>query len=91
MHPTRSKTVPVTFTAVVLLFGSQSLNAECVSATLADEVYYSCSGVLTVVPKETEQAVGSTLDEEAQKSGTEWENRESTPRGNAERPATRLP
>lgn len=35
----------------LLVFAWQPLAAECVSATFADEVVYSCSGVLTVVPR----------------------------------------
>lgn len=35
-----------------LLLAAPPLAAECVSATLADQVYYSCSGVLTAMPNE---------------------------------------
>lgn len=48
-----------------LLFVAQPLAAECVSATLADEVLYSCSGVLTVVPRGDWQDTGPVPEKEA--------------------------
>jgi hypothetical protein len=37
-----------------VLLGAPAIASDCVSATFADEVYYSCSGVLTVVPRDAE-------------------------------------
>ena len=34
------------------LLGVPAVASDCVSATIADKVYYSCSGALTVVPRD---------------------------------------
>ena len=49
----------------LLVFGWQPLAAECVSATFADEVVYSCSGVLTVVPRVDQQDTAPIPETEA--------------------------
>lgn len=87
----RSITPSIILATALVILGSQSLSADCVSAILANEVYYSCSGVLTVVPKEAGQAVGLTGGEELQKSVTESERYEREPPENKERPVPRLP
>lgn len=87
----RSNTQAIILATALVILGSQSLSADCVSAILANEVYYSCSGVLTVVPKDTGRSVGMTEEEELQKYGMEFERREHTPPEHEERPLTRLP
>jgi hypothetical protein len=61
--------------------GLPSVSAECVSATLANEVYYSCSGVLTVIPRDEPRESGSV-------SGPEPARSDQKPGGHDEIPAT---
>lgn len=57
MTPRTLKTACTSIGSLLLLLGTQPLVAECVSASIANETFYSCSGVLTVVPKEASDAV----------------------------------
>ena len=91
MQLARSRIAGITATAAIVLFGSQSLAEGCVSATLADAVYYSCSGVLTVVPKETGEGVDSSVDGNAQGTEIKSERPDGTPAENEDRHVTRNP
>jgi hypothetical protein len=91
MQLAQSRIAGVTVTAAIFLLGSQSLAEGCVSATLADEVYYSCSGVLTVVPKETGEGVDSSRDGALQKIERKSERPDGTPAGSEDRRVTRNP
>ncbi len=91
MQLAQSRIVGVTVTAAIFLLGSQSLAEGCVSATLADEVYYSCSGVLTVVPKETGKGVDSSRDGDLQRTEIKSERRAGTPAESENHTVTRKP
>jgi hypothetical protein len=69
-----------------VLPGAPGLAADCVSATFADEVYYSCSGVLTVVPRGAKPDAGkdrpsesSTPDTESAATGAAESDSEASP------------
>jgi hypothetical protein len=54
-----------------VMLGAPAVAADCVSATFADEVYYSCSGVLTVIPRDEEPDAGKDRPSEASTPETE--------------------
>jgi len=58
MHVQYAKRLAVFVAAAAPLLGPQTLSAECVSARFADQVYHSCSGVLTVMPAQDGQLAG---------------------------------
>lgn len=70
MHVPYAKTLVVFITAAVPLIGPQTLSAECVSARFADQVYHSCSGVLTVMPHPDGQPVGPSRERDSSPSAT---------------------
>jgi hypothetical protein len=76
-----SKLPALAMATILFIVGTPSVSAECVSATLADEVYYSCSGVLTVIPREEARETGSV-------SGPEPPRSEQKPGGHDDTPAT---
>ncbi len=86
MQLVQSKIVGITVSAAIFLVGSQSLAEGCESATLADEVYYSCSGVLTVMPKDTVKSVNLSRDGELQTTESKSENRDGTPTESEDHP-----
>ncbi|AHE99885.1 hypothetical protein THITH_03030 [Thioalkalivibrio paradoxus ARh 1] len=64
---------------LLVLVGPQPLSAECVSATVADQVFYSCSGVLTVVPKGEEKDSGLAHEKHPAQSDEETERPDGDP------------
>ncbi len=66
MHALTRKNMTCMGVALGLLAGSSGALAECFSQTIAEETYYACSGVLTIVPAEgtgaTEKGVTTPRD-----------------------------
>ncbi len=54
-----------------VLLGVPAVGSDCVSATFADEVYYSCSGALTVVPRDAATQAGKDRASESPTPQTE--------------------
>lgn len=68
--------------AGALLLGSQVVHAECTSTAFADEVYYSCSGVLTVMPRSGGEDANAVPEREPPESATASEPLDDTPVAN---------
>ncbi len=62
-----------------LLFGSQAVHAECASTTFAEEVHYSCSGVLTVMPRRGGEDANAVPERDPSESATESERVDDRP------------
>lgn len=77
--------------AGALLLGSQSLTAECASTTFAEEIHYSCSGVLTVMPRGDSEDAESVRERDRTESGMGPQGREDQPAADEARPANRAP
>ena len=77
--------------AGALLLGSQSLTAECASTTFAEEIHYSCSGVLTVMPRGNNEDAESAPERDPSESGMEPQGRDDRPTSGEARPANRAP
>ena len=62
--------------AVLAFLVSTVAHSECVSTTLAEQVYYSCSGVLTVFPIADEARSGQVItnDPAEQETSTIYAN-----------------
>lgn len=91
MRLSQSSIIGVTVSAAIFLLGSQSLAEGCVSATLADEVYYSCSGVLTVIPTETGENVNSSREGDLQRIEAKSDRRGGKPAESEGRSVIRNP
>lgn len=65
-----------------LLLGSEAVHAECASTTFAEEIHYSCSGVLTVVPRRSGEDANAVPERNPSESVTESERVDDSPAGN---------
>jgi hypothetical protein len=90
MHALIRKNMTRMGVALGLLAGSSGALAECFSQTIAEETYYACSGVLTIVPAEgagaTEKGVTTPREAGAEAtpknlpgSGTPAPDKENSP------------
>jgi hypothetical protein len=76
MHVQYAKRLAVFIAATAPLLGPQTLSAECVSARFSDQVYHSCSGVLTVMPAQDGQHAGPSRKSGAPLADNEREIRD---------------